>query len=267
MAAPLTAAEERLVELVSSVARGDWQGLRELRRNAPPGEPDVRWREALLQSHLFLGFPRIVEAFEVLTLDGTLHAPTPEEHEPGDQDFQAKGAPIFDGIYQDQARLCVDGWPNTTPTSRTGLRNTPTAGFSRARGSHRPCGSCWRSCAYCTRTWSVNSPAIRAGRFIWVLPQSKCWLFLNSPNPTWIPTTCRGWRMWFASSLRPGRESAGVDTTTAPTNVAVRGGCLFGNVSGDSSESPLGEPTRYGISGPAPPGACVPSLMGPRLLT
>ncbi|MCP4243278.1 MAG: carboxymuconolactone decarboxylase family protein [bacterium] len=103
MASPLSATEERLVELVSSVARGDWQGLRELRRNAPPGEPDVRWREALLQSHLFLGFPRIVEAFEVLTLDGTLHAPTPEEHEPGDQDFQAKGAPIFDGIYQDLA--------------------------------------------------------------------------------------------------------------------------------------------------------------------
>ncbi len=103
MAAPLTAAEERLVELVSCVTRGDWQGLRELRRNAPPGEPAVRWREALLQSHLFLGFPRIVEAFEVLTLDGTLHAPTPEEHESGDQDFQAKGAPIFDAIYQDLA--------------------------------------------------------------------------------------------------------------------------------------------------------------------
>ncbi len=46
-------------------------------------------------------FPQ--EAFETLTLDGTLHAPTPEEHEPGGQDFQAKGAPIFDGIYQDLA--------------------------------------------------------------------------------------------------------------------------------------------------------------------
>jgi hypothetical protein len=29
----------------------------------------------------------------------------------------------------------------------------------------------------------------------------------------------------------------------------------------------LGEPTRYGIYGPAPPGASVPSLMGSRLLT
>ncbi|MFT4647934.1 MAG: alkylhydroperoxidase/carboxymuconolactone decarboxylase family protein YurZ [Glaciecola sp.] len=103
MTPPLSASDERLVELVSAVARRDWEGLAELRRGAPEGEPDERWREALIQSHLFLGFPSIVEAFEVISREGGMHAPTEPEHENPGTDFEAQGAPIFDGIYADLA--------------------------------------------------------------------------------------------------------------------------------------------------------------------
>ncbi len=99
----LSPADVRLVHLVSAVARGDWLELAKIRRAAPEGEPDVRWREALVQSHLFLGFPRVVEAFEVLSREGGMHPPTEPEHEAPDTDFAAQGAPIFDGIYQDLA--------------------------------------------------------------------------------------------------------------------------------------------------------------------
>ncbi|MCA9002469.1 MAG: hypothetical protein KDB61_11130, partial [Planctomycetes bacterium] len=92
----LSEADLRLVDMISRVARGDWEGLAELRRGLPPGEPDARWREALIQSHLFLGFPRVVEAFEVLSREGGLHAPTAAEHEAPDTDFRTAGEPIFD---------------------------------------------------------------------------------------------------------------------------------------------------------------------------
>jgi 4-carboxymuconolactone decarboxylase len=103
MAPSLSAPDLRLIELVSAVARGDWSGLADLRRSAPLGEPDERWREALIQSHLFLGFPRVVEAFEVLSREGGLHAPNALEHESRDTDFASQGAPIFDAIYADLA--------------------------------------------------------------------------------------------------------------------------------------------------------------------
>ena len=103
MSNALSPADERLVHLVSAVARGDWQELARIRREAPPAEPDIRWREALIQSHLFLGFPRVVEAFEVLSREGGMHAPTEPEHEVTGTDYAAQGAPIFDGIYQDLA--------------------------------------------------------------------------------------------------------------------------------------------------------------------
>ncbi|MDF1837983.1 MAG: carboxymuconolactone decarboxylase family protein [Planctomycetota bacterium] len=103
MSQALSPADVRLVQLVSSVARGDWVELARIRREAPAGEPDGRWREALIQSHLFLGFPRVVEAFEVLSREGGLHAPTEPEHEVAGADHAAQGAPIFDAIYQDLA--------------------------------------------------------------------------------------------------------------------------------------------------------------------
>ena len=103
MSAPLSAPDERLIDLVSAVARGDWQGLAEMRKNAPEGEPDARWREALIQSHLFLGFPRVVEAFEILAQSGGLHAPGLDELESSEADHRDRGAPIFEAIYADLA--------------------------------------------------------------------------------------------------------------------------------------------------------------------
>ncbi len=96
----------RLIGLVSAVARGDWHALVEIRKAAPAGEPDREWREALLQSHLFLGFPRIVEAFEQLAQVGGLGHPTEAEiqgSEPSSEQWDQQGAPLFDTIYGDLA--------------------------------------------------------------------------------------------------------------------------------------------------------------------
>ena len=43
-----------------------------MREEAPKGEPDRAWREAVLQTHLFAGIPRVVEAFNVLQRAGGL---------------------------------------------------------------------------------------------------------------------------------------------------------------------------------------------------
>ena len=56
----------QLVRLSVAACRGDWDELREVRAGAPPPGPDRRWREALLQLHLFAGIPRTVEACAVL---------------------------------------------------------------------------------------------------------------------------------------------------------------------------------------------------------
>lgn len=87
--------DTRLIRLFSAIVLGDWPRLTEVRASAPSGEPDRAWREAVLQSHLFAGFPRTVEAFEVLEEAGGLGSLDPEELEP----FGGDGGPLFERIY------------------------------------------------------------------------------------------------------------------------------------------------------------------------
>ena len=92
----------RLVRLSALVVLGDWDGLTALRAAAPDGEPDRAWREVVLQSHLFAGFPRLVEAYEVLDAAGGLGDWDADESEP-DENFAARGAALFESIYEDNA--------------------------------------------------------------------------------------------------------------------------------------------------------------------
>jgi len=97
----LTDGERRLVRLSAAIALGRWSELRALRRAAPPGEPDRRWREVLLQAHLFAGFPRVVEAASVLDEAGGLGTPAPDELL--ESRAEDGGRALFDAIYAEQA--------------------------------------------------------------------------------------------------------------------------------------------------------------------
>ncbi len=98
----LAPADRRLVRLSAAIALGRWDELAALRRAAPAGEPDRRWREVLLQAHLFAGFPRAVEAASVLAAAGGLGPPAPDElaRAPADPDA---GRALFDAIYATRA--------------------------------------------------------------------------------------------------------------------------------------------------------------------
>jgi 4-carboxymuconolactone decarboxylase len=98
----LTPQEERLVRVSAAIVLGDWRALQRLRAEAPPGEPDRAWREAVLQSHLFAGFPRLVEAYEVLDRAGGLGPPDSDEVR-SEPDLPDRGRPLFDLIYADQS--------------------------------------------------------------------------------------------------------------------------------------------------------------------
>jgi len=94
------------VRLVAAIVLGDWPEVTRLRQAAPDGEPNRAWREAVLQTHLFGGFPRLVEAYEVLERAGGLGDPDPEELEESASPTRAMtqdGADLFDAIYTDQA--------------------------------------------------------------------------------------------------------------------------------------------------------------------
>ena len=82
--------DQTLVRLFSAVVLGRWD---EVERIKGSEEAEPRWREAVLMTHLFAGFPRMVEAFE--RLDGALTPPA--EAEIGD------GAELFSRIYADLA--------------------------------------------------------------------------------------------------------------------------------------------------------------------
>lgn len=69
----------QLLRLSVAIVFGDWGLLRKLRRGA---EPDRTWREAVLQTHLFAGIPRQIEAFRVLEEEGGLGQLEPEELAP-----------------------------------------------------------------------------------------------------------------------------------------------------------------------------------------
>jgi alkylhydroperoxidase/carboxymuconolactone decarboxylase family protein YurZ len=87
------------------VVLGDWTHLRELRRAAPAGEPNRAWREAVLQTHLFAGFPRLVEAFGVLQEEGGLGQADPDECAPErtePEDIEA-GFEFFQTVYGHRA--------------------------------------------------------------------------------------------------------------------------------------------------------------------
>lgn len=97
----LEAAERALLRLSAAVTAGAWDALRALRA---AHRPDRRWREVLLQAHLFCGFPRVVEAWGVLREAGDLGALDPDEREtwpPGaaPDDPGARGRALFDAIY------------------------------------------------------------------------------------------------------------------------------------------------------------------------
>jgi len=99
---PLTQKERRLLLLALHVVRRDAEGLRALRDAAPEGEPDREWRETLLQTHLFAGFPSVVEALRILGQGGGLGEPTAREIAPEADDVE-RGGGLFSAIYGDNA--------------------------------------------------------------------------------------------------------------------------------------------------------------------
>lgn len=86
-----------LLRFTVLVVLGRWHELGALRRGLSES-PGRAWREALLQAHLFAGFPRIVEAFGVLEQAGGMGTPGPDEvlAEPDRPDL---GAALFARIY------------------------------------------------------------------------------------------------------------------------------------------------------------------------
>jgi len=92
----------RLARLFTAICLGEFDVVRELRRSAPEGEPDRAWREAVLQTHLFCGFPRLVQAYGILEAEGGLGEPEPGEYDLG-VDTEARGAALFDTIYANAA--------------------------------------------------------------------------------------------------------------------------------------------------------------------
>jgi alkylhydroperoxidase/carboxymuconolactone decarboxylase family protein YurZ len=94
----LTSRDQTLLRLSVGICLGDWNLLRDLRTGAAEGEPDRAWREAVLQAHLFAGFPRVVEALGILAEAGGLGEPDPEEAEYAADDFET-GAALFARIY------------------------------------------------------------------------------------------------------------------------------------------------------------------------
>lgn len=98
MSAALSDRDRRLVRLFAACVLGRFDVVRELRRSCASDEPDRRWREAVLQVHVFAGFPRQVEVHGVLEECGGLGA-----YEPGElgtaPDARERGAKLFDTIY------------------------------------------------------------------------------------------------------------------------------------------------------------------------
>jgi alkylhydroperoxidase/carboxymuconolactone decarboxylase family protein YurZ len=106
----LTDSDRRLVRLFTACVLGRWDEVRAVRAAARGAEPDRRWREAVLQVHVFAGFPRLVEAYGVFETCGGLGAFDPNEpgepDEPGEigqigtaVDAAARGAQLFETIY------------------------------------------------------------------------------------------------------------------------------------------------------------------------
>jgi alkylhydroperoxidase/carboxymuconolactone decarboxylase family protein YurZ len=95
----LSLADRRLVRLFTACVLGRFDVVRELRSSAVPPEPDRRWREAVLQVHVFAGFPRLVEAYGVLAEAGGLGEEGPDERLADEPGARARGRELFDRIY------------------------------------------------------------------------------------------------------------------------------------------------------------------------
>ena len=94
--------DRRVARVFTAVVLGRWDALRELRETAPDGEPDRDWREAVLQAHVFAGFPRVVEAYAVLAACGGLGEVEPDEVLAEDEQ-PARGRELFERIYRDHS--------------------------------------------------------------------------------------------------------------------------------------------------------------------
>jgi len=100
-------ADRRLVRLFTAGVLGKFDEVLRVRAGAAPGEPDRRWRETVLQVHVFAGFPRLVELYSVLDSGGGLGALDPDEVEArgpdtGERD-RARGRALFERIYRDDS--------------------------------------------------------------------------------------------------------------------------------------------------------------------
>lgn len=126
-----------LARLFAACVLGRFDVVRALRRGCAPGEPDRRWRETVLQVHVFAGVPRQVETYAVLAECGGLGELEPGESTevaaagaqggqgaPGAAEVarasaastRARGQALFDRIYERQAdgvrRMLVTSHPD-----------------------------------------------------------------------------------------------------------------------------------------------------------
>ncbi|MEW6072374.1 MAG: carboxymuconolactone decarboxylase family protein [Planctomycetota bacterium] len=98
----LTDRDRCLLRLSAAICLGRWDVVAALRRSAP-APPDRSWREAVLQAHLFAGFPRVVEAWRVLGAAGGLGTPSAAETEGAETEDLAAGDSLFAAIYAENA--------------------------------------------------------------------------------------------------------------------------------------------------------------------
>jgi 4-carboxymuconolactone decarboxylase len=94
--------ETALLRLSVAIVLGQWSQLREL---CLQHQPNRRWREAVLQTHLFAGIPRLVEAFNVIGQAGGLGPIEADEVAP-EQSLAAQmqtGYELFTQIYAERA--------------------------------------------------------------------------------------------------------------------------------------------------------------------
>ena len=97
--------ERRLCRLFAAATLGRFDEVTKITVEAPAGEPNREWREALLMIHLFAGFPRAIETFERVRRASGLGSFEEDEcvssHE---QNFlESRGAELFDRIYGSKA--------------------------------------------------------------------------------------------------------------------------------------------------------------------
>lgn len=171
--------DRRLLRLFVACVIGDWDEVRRLRAAASDGEPDRAWRETVLQVHLFAGFPRQVEAYEVLREAGGLGALEPGEAEDAADDL-TRGRGLFAQIYGRNAEAVetrlVDhhadfgrwivghayGRVLTRPGLTAALRELLAVGALAATGQTRQLASHARGAIHCGATAADVQAALDA---------------------------------------------------------------------------------------------------------